>query len=187
MSLDEAGDAILLLDPQHMAYVEVNQAAARMFGVSREDIFALGPVGLRAMAVDASPGDDIEAQLRQRYAQAIARAPAAATTQTALRRGDGSVITMEATRRAFRSGEGWLIVVVMRDITERVADQRRLKQLEAAIDQAADQILVIDPETMGYLHINKMTEQQLGMTREEMMRAGVGPVVQARAGTSGAA
>jgi PAS domain S-box-containing protein len=182
-ALDDS-DAFGVIDVETLTYVEVNQAAARMFGVSREDIFALGPIGLRAMAVDASPGDDIEAQLRQRYAQAIARAPAAATTQTALRRGDGSVITMEATRRAFRSGEGWLIVVVMRDITERVADQRRLKQLEAAIDQAADQILVIDPETMGYLHINKMTEQQLGMTREEMMRAGVGPVVQARAGTS---
>ncbi|MES3002912.1 MAG: PAS domain S-box protein [Pseudomonadota bacterium] len=176
--LDTSEDAAMLVDCETRKYARINRQAAQLLGCRTGDPIACGP----------SSGDP--AVLADHHTL-IDRFPQAISSDIVLARPDGTTVAIAATRQALRIAGRWHILFTARatsdrarDITERLADQRRLKHLEAAIDQAADQILVIDPEAMSYLHINKAAEQLLGMNREEMMDAGVGRVVGARAGTS---
>src|SRR6185295_2369628 len=49
--------------------------------------------------------------------------------ETQLRRKDGSYVDVEVHRHAQRSGEDWIVVGVVRDITERKDAEKRLHQL----------------------------------------------------------
>jgi PAS domain S-box-containing protein len=171
-AINEAEDGIHVVDVQSMTYVDANPAAARLFGMTRDEMITLGPIGV-ALRVEGLA----EPAVRDRYQEAIACFPEAVSGVRDLRLAGGNMRTIEFTRRALRPDDRWVVVTVVRDVTERMAGQRRLAQLEAAIDQAADAILVIDPETLTYLHINKTCEQLLGMSRERMAQLGVGGVV----------
>ena len=62
-AINEAGDAISVVDPQRLEYLEINEAYARMTGLTCEEIRALGPVGMllrttsRSDAVHLQEGD----------------------------------------------------------------------------------------------------------------------------------
>lgn len=53
---------------------------------------------------------------------------------------------------------------------ERVNE--RLKRFRFALDSAADNIYIIDPDTMKYLDVNNSAVQALGCSREEMLTLG---------------
>src|SRR5690606_1137309 len=46
-----------------------------------------------------------------------------------LQRKDGTPILVEVHRRAVQSGDGWIIVAVARDLTEREAERQRMLQM----------------------------------------------------------
>ncbi len=172
-AVNQAADAITVVDPQALTYLDVNEAAVQSTGLMREEVMRLGPLGFGKLMGLAWT----ESELRAIYAAVIARHPEATVDLRQGRSPDGRELVLEATRRAVRVNDTWLIVIVTRDVTDRMTGQRRLAQLEAAIDQAADSILVIDPETLGYLHINKASEQLLGISRERMGQLGVAGVI----------
>ena len=117
-AMDATADVILLVDRATLRFVEVNASAASTLGYSRDELLAMGPVQLGASSQD---------QLEFDYDAIIAGGPS--EPQVALRRRDGSVVHFEAHRHASRSGEGWIIVEVLRDITERREAEQRLHHL----------------------------------------------------------
>ncbi|MEO7157365.1 MAG: PAS domain S-box protein, partial [Vicinamibacterales bacterium] len=171
-ALDQTGDAILLIDAGRLEYVDVNEAAARMFGMTQEALLAFGPIKLRAQAEDFAPGENVADILRARYDELIAIYPQAAVARVVIRKAGGEVITVEATRRAFQSEGEWLVVTVLRDISERAEAQKRLRVLDAAVNQAADAIIVVDPQALTYIDVNEAAAHMMGVGREEMMRLG---------------
>lgn len=165
-AMNEAADALQLVDTRAMTYESVNGAAARLFGLSRERMIALGPIGV-GREIEKATADAV----RARYDEAIARCPEAVRGMREFQGADGGTRTIEYTRRATRRGDGWLVAIAERDVTERMADQRRLKQMQAALNDS-DAFGVIDVETLTYVDLNEAAARLFGGSREEMMKLG---------------
>jgi diguanylate cyclase (GGDEF)-like protein/PAS domain S-box-containing protein len=119
-AMDATADAITLVSRATMRFVEVNATACRMLGYGREELFGMGPAQLFA-------GDTH--QLEQEYDAIIAGDTANELQETLLRRRDGSHLLVEVHRHVQRSGADWIIVAVLRDITERKEAEKRLIQM----------------------------------------------------------
>ena len=117
-AMDATADVILLVDRRTLRFVDVNTSAATTLGYTRDELLAIGPMQLGAYTQE---------QLEQDYDAIIAGEPCEPLVQ--LRRHDGSVVHFEAHRHASRSGDDWIIVEVLRDITERREAEERLHQL----------------------------------------------------------
>ncbi|MES3022661.1 MAG: EAL domain-containing protein [Pseudomonadota bacterium] len=119
-AMDATADAIMLVDRASMLLVEVNATACRLLGYTREELLRLGPADLGAGA---------PAQLADAYDELIEGKTSSALWPVELRRKDGSVLKGEVHRQALRSGNDWIIVAVVRDVTERQATEQRLHRL----------------------------------------------------------
>ncbi|CAN7305395.1 EAL domain-containing protein [Pseudoduganella sp. LjRoot289] len=116
-AMDSTADGIFLLNRATMRFVEVNDTACTMCGYSREELMLMGSADICA----ASPSD-----LEALYDDLIAKG----TNECALariRRKDDSWVHVEIHRQALRSGADWIIVAVLRDITERKQAEHRLQ------------------------------------------------------------
>ena len=116
-AMDTTADAITLVSRNSMRFVEVNAQASSMLGYTREELFQMGPVQIAATTLE---------QLEGEYDAIIAGDSRHEVTESQLRRKNGSEVQVEAHRHAQRSGADWIIVDVVRDITER-------KSLEEAL------------------------------------------------------
>src|ERR1017187_1770508 len=108
-AMDATDDAIFLVNRNTMRFIEVNTTASQMLGYSREELLQLGPMDLAS-----TPRGHLEAL----FDNIIASEGRTETTETAYRK-DGSAFPVEVHRHAQSSGSDWIIVGVMRDITER--------------------------------------------------------------------
>jgi diguanylate cyclase (GGDEF)-like protein/PAS domain S-box-containing protein len=120
VAMDATADAITLVGRTTMRFVEVNATACRMLGYTREQMLEIGPEQLYTGATR---------QLEHEYDALIAGDSAGESKELLLRRKDGSHLLVEVQRHAQRSGDDWIIVAVLRDITERKDVERRLVQM----------------------------------------------------------
>ena len=119
LAMDATSDAIYLIDAATMAFVDLNDAACRMQGRTREEIMALEPAVVLSIPRE---------ELRRIYDATIAAGAATEPVELLRPRADGAQAWVELRRRALRSGDGWTIVTVVRDVTERKKLQERLLQ-----------------------------------------------------------
>lgn len=156
-----SSDAVLVHDPQRMALVDVNEAACRLYGYSREQMLALPPTLNR-------PNQTLD-DMRQVYEATIAAAPQAVRAEFTTRRSDGSTFPAEAHRQAIPSSDGWLIVVTVRDQTERLAAQARIERFAAIVNLSADALFVVDRESMCVVDVNDSAARMYGHAREALL------------------
>jgi diguanylate cyclase (GGDEF)-like protein/PAS domain S-box-containing protein len=116
-AMDVTADAITLINRSTLRFVEFNASACDMLGYSREELLQMCPGEL-----DGSSTADLQVL----FDDIIAGQNANELTETQLRRKNGSHVQVEIRRQAYRSGEEWIIVGVVRDITERKEADKRL-------------------------------------------------------------
>jgi diguanylate cyclase (GGDEF)-like protein/PAS domain S-box-containing protein len=119
-AMDATADAITLVNRTTLLFVEVNATACRMFGYTREEMLQIGPAQL---------DNGSSQQLEQRYDAIIDGKDTEHTNETRLRRRDGSHLFVEMHQHAQRSGADWIIVGVLRNVTERKEAEQRLIQM----------------------------------------------------------
>ena len=119
-AMDATADAITLVSRATMRFVEVNATACRMLGYTRDELLQMGPSEI---------GAGTHEQLAHTYDSIIAGKAANAIKEMRLKRRDGSGLLVETQRHAQRSGADWIIVGVIRDITERKEAERRLMRM----------------------------------------------------------
>jgi PAS domain S-box-containing protein len=107
-AMDATDDAIFLVDRTSMLFVDVNETACRMFGYTHEELLELGPSALKGDSRD---------ELERMYDRLIAGDADIRPDEVQLRRKDGSPLPAEVHRQAQRSGAGWLMVLVIRDLS----------------------------------------------------------------------
>lgn len=119
-ALDMSGDAIYLVDRATMRFVDVNQTACARTGYTREELLRMGPQDLLKTG-----RKDIE----RSYDEVIAAGEQGITTESTAHYKDGRKSRSELHRRALRSGDGWIIVSIARDITQRKRAERASRQI----------------------------------------------------------
>ncbi|MES2898775.1 MAG: EAL domain-containing protein [Pseudomonadota bacterium] len=119
-AMDATADAIFLIDRSGMSFVDVNATACSMLGFEREDFLALGTPVVMGM---------VGTRLQDLYDKLLAGDQSGAMAELQLQRKDGSPVAVEVQRRTLRSGSGWILVAVARDITERKDTELRLLKL----------------------------------------------------------
>jgi len=123
-AMNATPDALMLVSRDTMRFVEVNDTTCAMLGYTRTEMLALGPVALGAATHDEleamfepAPGGRIKPRL----------------SEVTLHCKDGGLVDVEIHRQALLSGNDWIIVSVVRDITERRVAQQIL-QYQASHD-----------------------------------------------------
>ena len=117
-AMDATADAIMLVSRDTMRFVEVNATSCKMLGYTRAEMLALGP---------AAVGAATRAELEQVYDTVIAEPVGKQLSEATLQCKDGARIEVEVSRQAMLSGKDWIIVSVVRDITERKLAQHELQ------------------------------------------------------------
>ncbi|MDB5839521.1 MAG: hypothetical protein JWQ23_1473 [Herminiimonas sp.] len=119
-AMDFTADSIFLVSRSTMRFVEVNATACKMHGYTRDELLKLGPEHLSTLS---------RQQLENIYDATIERPGTNDMAESRLKRNDGSIFPVEMHRQALPSDNDWIMVCVIRDITERREVERRLKQL----------------------------------------------------------
>jgi diguanylate cyclase (GGDEF)-like protein/PAS domain S-box-containing protein len=122
VALDNSADMILLIDRTTMRYVDVNETVCRLLGYSREEMCGMGPQ-------DVLPASREE--LERSYDELIANPSIPGTMRSYYRCKDGSALPFESTRHVLRSGDGYLIAAISRDIRASLAAEHKLRESEA--------------------------------------------------------
>jgi diguanylate cyclase (GGDEF)-like protein/PAS domain S-box-containing protein len=162
-ALDASVDLILLVDPVTLRYIDVNDAAVRALGYTRDEFLAMGPHDAFSISREA---------LGELYQRLIEGDQTAEKGEGWYRRKDGSRFLVESFRRALPSAEGHIIVAVARDITEQRKREEELRRFRLALDNSADMIVLIDRATMSFVDVNKTACKLLGYSREELLEMG---------------
>ena len=119
-AMDATADGITLVSRATMRFIEVNATACTMFGYSAAELLNMGPCDLGAGSL---------AELELAFDELIAGRGAKALIESTLKRRDGTPFHAEIHRQVQQSGADWVIVAVVRDITERKLAENRLHYL----------------------------------------------------------
>jgi len=127
--MDAISDAIVLIDRASMRLVHVNDAACRYMNKTREELLKLEPWVLSSNLANSR---------RSLSASLIRSSPAASPPNRRKCRGPSRTVHKHGPKFGgthFFSGDRWMIVTLVRDITERKkADQKFKDLLESAPD-----------------------------------------------------
>lgn len=159
---DQATDSIVEfeLGPEGDPRIQdCNLSAARLFGRTREEL-----IGTLAHDLDSERSDEDYRQLAQ-----SALHSELPVFETKHRHKDGSSVELETSLKAIRiAGHPPLLLALGRDTTERHAAEAERILLMAAIEQAAETIVITDAAgRMQY--VNPAFEQITGYSREEAL------------------
>jgi diguanylate cyclase (GGDEF)-like protein/PAS domain S-box-containing protein len=172
VAMDTAPDPIFVVDRATLQYVDVNAAACRLLGYTREELLALEPGTI-------TEGFDRQA-MRAVYDKLQREDPSSGLpedTRRRLRRKDGSYLPVEIRRSLIQAGGRELVVAVARDLTDRLRAESAQERFRLAMDVAAEGIYLIDPATLKFVDANETGCRMLGYTRAELLQRGPADVL----------
>jgi PAS domain S-box-containing protein len=148
-AMDTTMEGIFLVSRATMQFVEINATGGAMLGYTRQELLLLGP----GEVIGSS-----DQQLSDTYDALIAGGTAGSTTEFQLVCKSGALFDAEVHRHVQRFGEDWLIVSLVRDVTERKRLERQtqsyLEQIRTAFMSTVEVATTIsemrDPYTAGH-------------------------------------
>ena len=161
-ALELSADAIFFVDRGNPARARRERRRMQGAGIrtpGTSGTVAEGPAAPRARS------DFAHGPLRQGH-RALSGGPGAENANRAARRGS---LSAEVHLLAIQSGGRWVIVAMMRDLTERKAAQAELELFRAAIDNSSEILAVIDAHTCAYVDANETCCGLLGYRRDELI------------------
>ncbi len=151
-------DAILLIDQQSGAVLEVNAAAQVMYGYATDELLGLTDLDLsaepdltRQTTRAATAGDDVAVSLRMH------------------RRKDGSTFPVEMTGRVFSLRGRLVRIAAVRDISARKQVEEALGRFQLLAANSRDIILFMDRDGR-IIDANEAAERAYGYSRDELLR-----------------
>ncbi len=163
--LDQSNDAIQVMDPETMRFLDVNERACVELGYSREEFLSM-------TVFDIDPDDD--ENLRARVRQQL-RESGCAIIERTHRRKDGTTLPVEVNLRRVRLDRDY-DVAVSRDITQRKRAEERLREFERVVESLEEMIVVVNRE-YRYVLANGAFLRYRGMTKEQVVGRFLGEVM----------
>ncbi|MCA8958976.1 MAG: PAS domain S-box protein [Planctomycetes bacterium] len=153
-------DAIFLIDPATLRFVDVNAAAVKLTGRAREALLRASPLDLDVKLSE----DSIRAVIGDLHEDR----PHPPPFETAIERGDGRRIPVEVQLELVpHVGERGMILAVLRDLTEVIATRRALENHKTAIDAHA--VVAVTDRRGRIVHANQKFCEISGYTRNELL------------------
>ncbi len=160
--VSQSDSCIEVVDVESLRFVEVNDAACRTLGYTRDEYLALHVSDIQ-VGLDA-------AEMRKRVRQLVAAGHAAFEHRHRCK--DGRILDVYMDIKVIVVGECRHLVAVWRDITRDQAERRQREsdavRLRVLVENSSDGIAVISQEHQ-VLDANASFARMLGYTREEML------------------
>ena len=155
-------DAIIFIDMAERRVMDVNDAALRLYGYSREEFLA---VDVRTLTAEREATEEFAARLRaQGHAQASLRWH---------RRKDGARVPVEVQAALFTLRGRQVTFLAVRDVTERLAREQALRESEeryrSLFELETSGLVLADMHTGEIIDANPAALTLYGYTREEFL------------------
>jgi PAS domain S-box-containing protein len=126
-ALDSTADNIFLIDYDSAYFIDVNDAASRNLGYSREEFMKMKPA-------DINPEYSMKSikQVREKH---LNETNQSATLEMEYRRKDGTLLDVEVYLKTVLIDDEKIIVAVARDITERKKSQNKLAEYARELEE----------------------------------------------------
>jgi PAS domain S-box-containing protein len=157
--IDQSNDAIEVLDPSTLRFLDMNQKGCADLAYTLDEILSL-------TAFDVDPMLDHEAYIGS--SKQLRESGFLIKEGIHLRK-NGSTFPVELNIKLIQLESRVYVVTVARDITERKRTEEALRLFRTLIDQTNDAIEVIDPDTLRFLDMNQKGCADHGYTREEIL------------------
>ena len=172
--LDNSSDAIEVIDPVTLRFLDVNETACRELGYSREELLTMS-----VQDIDPDMDTDTLLMLDEQFEES-----GSARFETTHRRKDGAIFPVEVNMGTVTLEKTYRLGIV-RDITERKQTTQALEESEyrfrAILDATMDGILVVDAQSQAIVMGNRAICDKLGYELEELMRLGIADITLAAA------
>ena len=160
--IEQATDGIYLLDAGTRRIIETNPSFGRMLGYAPEEL-----IGMEVYDFVAHPRENVDAtigrtlELRRRVVGG-----------RKYRRRDGTLVYVEVGVNVISLEGRDVVCTIVRDVTERMQAEEDLKQSEelyrTVIEQATENICLVDVETRRIVESNTAFREALGYTEDEL-------------------
>lgn len=159
--LDHSSDAIEIIEPLSMRFLDINETECKTLGYTREEMLSMSVFDIDPM-LDADSMEEINHQLLQ---------TGSLQTERMHRRKDGSIFPVEVNVTLVKHDKSYMLGIA-RDITERKIAEQSLRESEEKFHSitasAQDAILMMDDEGK-ITYWNKSAEKIFGYSENEIM------------------
>jgi PAS domain S-box-containing protein len=162
--IEQATDGIYLLDAGTRRILETNPSFQKMLGYAADELR-----GMEVYDFVAHPRENVDSTIRRTLEQ-----KRRVVGGRKYRRKDGSIIDVEVGVNVISLDGKQVICTIVRDVTERIRNEEALRQSErlyrTVIEQATENICLVDVETRRIVESNSAFQAALGYTEKELRR-----------------
>jgi len=155
--MDRSTDAIEVLDPITLRFIDCNVTAHHCLGYTREEFLALSAFDIDTVLNPALAAGIVAEMEKSGFA----------IFESLHRRKDGTTFPVEINVKTVRLEKDYRLAIV-RDITERKLAQERLQEYEKVVEGLAEMIVVVDRE-YRYLLANQAFQDYRDLKWEQIV------------------
>jgi PAS domain S-box-containing protein len=163
--VDRSNDAIEVVDPETLRFLDVNEKACSALGYSREELLSLAAFDINP-AITESSAETIKEELLKSGSLIM---------ESVHRRKDGSTFPVELSVTRFQFERDY-IVAIARDLTERKRTEETLREYERVVQGLEEVIAVVDRD-YRYVIANRAFLNLRGMEKEQVVGRLISEVV----------
>jgi PAS domain S-box-containing protein len=160
--IDQSNDAVEVVDPQTLRFLDVNDKACRDLGYTRDEMLAM-----TVLDIDPGVNDSVRSQVQEKL-----RGSGFVVKETIHRRKDGSMFPVEISMRLVQLDRRY-VITVSRDISERKRAEEALRssedQYRDLVDHSEDLVCTHDLEGR-LLSVNPAPARLLGYEVDEFLK-----------------
>ena len=160
--LDHSNDAIEVVDPETLRFLDVNEKTCLELGYSREELLSMRVFDIAPGLTEASTTKITEELQKSGYL----------VMESVHRRKDGTVFLVEVSLRWVQLDRGY-VVVIARDLTQRKQAEAQLQASEnryrAVHDSAPVGICRVETATGRFLEVNPKYYEIAGRTEKDLL------------------